>query len=89
MRTCLGILLMVPALIGLAITGIYHVSVNSQLRFEKVDTQDAYINKQRSYRAPQPGTEPGATTERTGDAALPSAAPAPASASAPAHHSAS
>ncbi len=89
MRTCLGILLMVPALIGLAITGIYHVSVNSQLRFEKVDTQDAYINKQRSYRAPQPGSDSAAQTGRTGDTALPSAAPAPASASAPAHHSAS
>lgn len=66
MRTCLGILLMVPALIGLAITGIYHVSVNSQLRFEKVDTQDAYINKQRSYRAPQPGEEAEARPESNG-----------------------
>lgn len=80
---------MVPALIGLAITGIYHVSVNSQLRFEKVDTQDAYINKQRSYRAPQPGAEPEAQAERTGDTALPSAASTPASDSAPAHYSAS
>ena len=50
MKTCLGSILIVPALIGLALTGLYHVSVNCELRFEEADTEEVYINTQRSYR---------------------------------------
>ena len=63
MKTCLGSLLLVPVILALVITAIYHTSVNSELQFEQRDTNAQYINTARSYRpqiketekpAPQP-----------------------------------
>lgn len=50
MKTCLGSLLLVPVIIILVVTVIYHASVNSELRFEQRDTNAQYINTARSYR---------------------------------------
>ncbi len=50
MKTCLGSLLLVPTLMALVGTAIYHLSVNSELRFEERDTNTEYINIHRSYR---------------------------------------
>ncbi len=50
MKTCLGSLLMVPTLLALVGTAIYHISVNSELCFEERDTNTEYININRSYR---------------------------------------
>lgn len=81
MKTCLGSILIVPALIGLAITGLYHVSVNSELRFEEADTQEVYINTQRSYR---PVINPRGAGEEAEAVAIPADEEAPATSSAPA-----
>ena len=50
MKTCLGSLLLVPVILALVITAIYHTSVNSELQFEKKDTNAQYINTSRSFR---------------------------------------
>ncbi len=50
MKTCLGSLLLVPTLLALVGTAIYHISVNSELCFEERDTNAEYINVNRSYR---------------------------------------
>ena len=50
MKTCLGSLLLVPVILALVITAVYHTSVNSELQFEKRDTNAQYINTARSYR---------------------------------------
>ena len=50
MKTCLGSLLLVPVILALVITVIYHTSVNSELQFEQRDTNAQYINTARSYR---------------------------------------
>ncbi len=50
MKTCLGSLLLVPTLLALVGTAVYHVSVNSELRFEERDANTEYINVNRSYR---------------------------------------
>ena len=50
MKTCLGSLLIVPVILALVITVIYHTSVNSELQFEQRDTNAQYINTARSYR---------------------------------------
>ncbi len=50
MKTCLGSLLLVPTLLALVGTAIYHISVNSELCFEERDTNTEYINVNRSYR---------------------------------------
>ena len=50
MKTCLGSLLIVPVIMALVITVIYHTSVNSELQFEQRDTNAQYINTARSYR---------------------------------------
>ncbi len=50
MRTCLGSLLLVPTLLALVGTAVYHVSVNSELRFEERTSNTEYINSARSYR---------------------------------------
>ncbi len=50
MKTCLGSLLLVPTLLALVGTAIYHVSVNSELCFEERDANTEYINVNRSYR---------------------------------------
>ena len=50
MKTCLGSLLLVPVILALVITAAYHTSVNSELQFEKRDTNAQYINTSRSYR---------------------------------------
>ncbi len=56
MKTCLGSLLLVPTLLALVGTAVYHVSVNSELCFEERDTNTEYINIHRSYR---PQVKPG------------------------------
>ena len=53
MKSCLAVLLLVIALGGLIITVAYHVSVNSELRFETRDSHEEYINTRRSYRPPK------------------------------------
>lgn len=50
MKTCLGSLLLVPVILALVITAVYHTSVNSELQFEPRDTNAQYINTARSYR---------------------------------------
>jgi hypothetical protein len=50
MKTCLGSLLLVPVILALVITAVYHTSVNSELQFEKKDTNAQYINTSRSFR---------------------------------------
>lgn len=50
MKTCLGSLLLVPVILALVITAVYHTSVNSELQFEQRDTNAQYINTARSYR---------------------------------------
>ncbi len=50
MKTCLGSLLLVPTLLALVGTAIYHISVNSELCFEERDANTEYININRSYR---------------------------------------
>ncbi len=56
MKTCLGSLLLVPTLLALVISAIYHVSINSELCFEQRDIHTEYINVNRSYR---PQVQPG------------------------------
>ncbi len=53
MKTCLGSLLLIPIILALVGTAVYHTSVNSELRFEERDTNAEYINVRRSYR-PKP-----------------------------------
>ncbi len=72
MKTCLGSLLLVPTLLALIGSAIYHISVNSELCFEERDSNTEYINVNRSYRpqikpareekADGPGGEQDATT---------------------------
>lgn len=50
MKTCLGSLLLVPVILALVITAVYHTSVNSELQFEQRDNNAQYINTARSYR---------------------------------------
>ena len=50
MKTCLGSLLLVPVILALVITAVYHTSVNSELQFEQRDNNALYINTARSYR---------------------------------------
>ena len=67
MKTCLGSLLLVPVILALVISVVYHTSINSELQFEQRDTNAQYINTARSYR-PQikepekPATPPPAPT---------------------------
>ncbi len=63
MKTCLGSLLLVPVILALVVSVIYHTSVNSELQFEQRDTNAQYINTARSYRPQikepeQPATPP-------------------------------
>lgn len=50
MKTCLGSLLLIPVLLALVATAVYHISVNAELQFEQKDTNEQYINTERSYR---------------------------------------
>ena len=50
MKTCLGSLLLVPVILALVITAVYHTSVNSELQFEQRDNNAQNINTARSYR---------------------------------------
>ncbi len=59
MKTCLGSLLLIPIILALVGTAVYHTSVNSELRFEERDTNAEYINIRRSYR-PKPPEEKAA-----------------------------
>lgn len=49
MKTCLGSLLL-PVILALVGTAVYHASVNGELRFELRDSNEEYINTRRSYR---------------------------------------
>lgn len=53
MKTCLGTLILVPAILGLAATVAYHASMDADLKFEERDTNAQYINTERSYRPAQ------------------------------------
>lgn len=53
MKTCLGTLILVPAILGLALTVVYHASMDADLKFEERDTNAQYINTERSYRPAQ------------------------------------
>lgn len=50
MKTCLGSLLLVPVILVLVVSVVYHASVNSELLFEQRDTNAQYINTSRSFR---------------------------------------
>ncbi len=69
MKTCLGSLLLVPVILALVVSVIYHTSVNSELQFEQRDTNAQYINTARSFR-PQikepekPVTTPAPTSDK-------------------------
>lgn len=82
MKTCLGSLLLVPVILALVISVVYHTSINSELQFEQRDTNAQYINTARSYR-PQikepekPATPPPAPTPESKSS---QEAPAPAGA---------
>ncbi len=76
MKTCLGILILVPAILVLVGTGVYHTSLDTGLTFEERDTNGQYINTQRSYRpAPKPQPAPAAPDAKAPQQA---AQPAPA-----------
>ena len=53
MKTCLDTLILVPAILGLALTVVYHASMDADLKFEERDTNAQYINTERSYRPAQ------------------------------------
>ena len=57
MKTCLGSLILVPAILILVGTGAYHASLDAGIKFEERDTNAQYINTERSYR-PTPKQEP-------------------------------
>lgn len=57
MKTCLGSLLL-PVILALVGTAIYHASVNGELRFELRDSNEEYINTRRSYRPAPPKSAP-------------------------------
>lgn len=50
MKTCLGSLILVPAILILVGTGAYHASLDAGIKFEERDTNAQYINTERSYR---------------------------------------
>lgn len=54
MKTCLGSLLLIPVILALIVTAVYHISVNAELQFEQRDTNEQYINTERSYRPQLP-----------------------------------
>ncbi len=58
MKTCLGSLLLVPILLALVVTVVYHTSVNAELKFEQKDNNAHYINTARSFRPPVQKAEP-------------------------------
>ncbi|MBR1982994.1 MAG: hypothetical protein IKA23_09640 [Akkermansia sp.] len=77
MKTCLGSLLLVPVIIALVVTVVYHTSVNAELQFEQRDTNAQYINTARSYRPQikeQPKTQPARKPEATQKPAAPAGA---------------
>lgn len=69
MKTCLGSLLLVPVILALVVSIVYHTSVNSELQFEQRDTNAQYINTARSFR-PQikepekPATPPAPASDK-------------------------
>lgn len=65
MKTCLGSLLLVPVILALVLTVVYHTSVNQEVRFEQRDTNAQYINTARSYRPPEIKEQPKAAAEAT------------------------
>ncbi len=65
MKSCLVCLLLVPTILALVGTAVYHTSVNSELRFEKRDTNAEYINIRRSYRPKAPEENNTARSQRT------------------------
>ncbi len=64
MKTCLGSLLLVPTLLALVGSAIYHISVNSELCFEERDSNTEYINVNRSYR---PQIKPARQEQKDGE----------------------
>ncbi len=50
MKGCLAGMVLLLVVLSLVITIFYHVSVNSELRFEPRDANAEYINTRRSYR---------------------------------------
>ena len=77
MKTCLGTLILVPAILGLAVTVAFHASMDADVRFEERDTNAQYINTERSYR---PARQEQADKEKE---AKPQPSPAPAQATQP------
>lgn len=61
-KTFLGSLLLIPVILALVITAVYHTSVNAELKFEKRETSTQYINTERSFR-PQIKETPKKQTE--------------------------
>ena len=62
MKGCLAGMVLLLVVLSLVITIFYHVSVNSELRFEQRDANAEYINTRRSYR-PQIKREDDKTQE--------------------------
>lgn len=70
MKTCLGSLLLIPVMVGLVLTVVYHTSVNGEVRFEQRDTNAQYINTARSYRPPEVKQAPKAAAESANAASV-------------------
>lgn len=74
MKTCLGSLLLIPVILALVASVIYHTSVNSELQFEQRDTNAQYINTARSYRPQVKEAEKNAAPRGQQDSPAPAGA---------------
>ena len=53
MKTCIGVLLLIFAILSVIATLTFHTSVNGSLSFEQQRDNPEYINTNRSYRPPK------------------------------------
>lgn len=65
MKTCIGVLLLIFAILSVIVTLTYHTSVNGSLSFEQQRDNPDYINTNRSYRPPKvvPPSKPAPTAQ--------------------------
>lgn len=50
-------MLLIPVILALVATAVYHISVNGELQFEQRGTDEHYINTERSYRPQIPAAK--------------------------------
>lgn len=65
MKTCIGVLLAIFAILSVVATLTFHASVNGTLSFEQQRDNPDYINTNRSYRPPKvvPPSRTGGATQ--------------------------